>query len=90
MQTECRPQVFDLWANQKRYDILVNSFTERTWMMVKMGEEIQDPMKTYLKYPPREMQSLGYTGPITFSQYQRFAYSARFWRRKEFHSSAPD
>jgi hypothetical protein len=31
-------------------------------------------MKTYVKYPPRKMQSLGYTGPITLSQYQRFAY----------------
>ncbi|MBN3508752.1 hypothetical protein [Mycolicibacterium nivoides] len=31
-------------------------------------------MKTYLKYPPRQLQSEGYTGPITVSQYQRFKY----------------
>jgi arylsulfatase len=69
------PQIFDLWADpQERYDILMNSFTERTWMMVTIGTEIQDLMKTYVKYPPRKMQSLGYTGPITLSQYQRFAY----------------
>jgi arylsulfatase len=69
------PQIFDLWADpQERYDILMNSYTERTWMMVSFGKVIQDLMKTYMKYPPRKMQGLGYTGPITLSQYQRFAY----------------
>jgi len=31
-------------------------------------------MQTYLKYPPRKLQSEGYTGPITVSQYQRFEF----------------
>jgi hypothetical protein len=30
--------------------------------------------KTYVKYPPRKMKSMGYTGPLTLSQYQRFQY----------------
>ncbi len=29
-------------------------------------------MKTYVKYPPRKLQSVGYTGPITISEYQQF------------------
>ena len=29
-------------------------------------------MKTYVKYPPRKLQSEAYTGPITLTQYQRF------------------
>ena len=31
-------------------------------------------MKTYVKYPPRKLQSETYTGPITLSQYERFQY----------------
>ena len=31
-------------------------------------------MKTYVKYPPRKLQSEVYTGPITLTHYQRFQY----------------
>ena len=31
-------------------------------------------MSTYVKYPPRKLQSMGYNGPITISQYQRFQW----------------
>jgi arylsulfatase len=69
------PQVFDLWQDpQERYDIFMNNFTERTWMGVVMGEEVKKIMATYIKYPPRKVQSYGYTGPITLSQYQRFQW----------------
>jgi hypothetical protein len=30
--------------------------------------------KTYVQYPPRKMQSLGYEGPITLSKYQQFQW----------------
>src|SRR5271168_320832 len=69
------PQIFDLFQDpQERYDVLMNSFTEHTWMAVVMGQEIQKLMATYVKYPPRKLQSLGYTGPITISAYQRFQW----------------
>jgi hypothetical protein len=29
-------------------------------------------MKTYIDYPPRPLQSEGYSGPITLTQYHRF------------------
>ena len=29
-------------------------------------------MKTFVQYPPRKLQSDGYTGPITISGYQKF------------------
>jgi len=29
-------------------------------------------MKTFLKYPPRKLQSDGYTGPVTISGYEKF------------------
>ena len=69
------PQVFDLWQDpQERYDIFMNNFTERTWMGVVMGEEVTKLMKTYVQYPPRKVQSYGYTGPITLSGYEKFQW----------------
>ena len=69
------PQVFDLWQDpQERYDIFMNNFTERTWTLVTINEEVKELMKTYVKYPPRKLQSEIYTGPITLMQYQRFKH----------------
>jgi arylsulfatase len=31
-------------------------------------------VESYVKYPPRKLQSEVYTGPITLTQYQRFKY----------------
>ena len=69
------PQIFDLWQDpQERYDLLMNNFTERTWTIVTFSQAIDDLMKTYVKYPPRKLQSLGYTGPLTISNYQKFQW----------------
>jgi arylsulfatase len=69
------PQVFDLWQDpQERYDIFMNNYTEHTWTLVTINTAIKELMKTYLKYPPRPLQSESYSGPITLTQYQRFQY----------------
>jgi arylsulfatase len=69
------PQIFDLWADpQERYDIFMNNFTERTWLAPVMQEQFKKIMATYIKYPPRKLQSLGYDGPITLSNYQKFQW----------------
>ncbi|HTS51951.1 MAG TPA: sulfatase-like hydrolase/transferase, partial [Burkholderiales bacterium] len=69
------PQVFDLWQDpQERYDIFMNNYTERTWTLVTINQAIRDLMKTYVQYPPRKLQSEGYFGPITLTQYQRFQF----------------
>jgi arylsulfatase A-like enzyme len=69
------PQVFDLWQDpQERYDIFMNNFTERTWMGVVMGEELKKVMASFVKYPPRKVQSYGYTGPITLSNYEKYQF----------------
>src|SRR5262245_44458445 len=69
------PQVFDLWADpQERYDIFMNNFTERTWVMVTISDAIKELMKTYVQYPPRPLQSESYSGPITLTEYQRFQW----------------
>ncbi|MGB5816572.1 MAG: arylsulfatase, partial [Thermoanaerobaculia bacterium] len=57
------PQVFDLWQDpQERYDIFMNNYTERTWTLVTISAAIEEKMKTYVKYPPRPLQSETYTG----------------------------
>jgi arylsulfatase len=67
------PQIFDLLADpQERYDIFMNNFTEHTWYLPVINEEVTNLMKTYVEYPPRKLQSEGYAGPITLTQYQRF------------------
>ncbi len=31
-------------------------------------------LKTYVQHPPRKLQSEGYTGPITLSNYEKFQH----------------
>jgi len=69
------PQVFDLWQDpQERYDLFMNNFTERTWTLVTISESIKALMKTYVTHPPRKLQSEGYSGPITLSNYEKFQW----------------
>ncbi|MEJ2554484.1 MAG: sulfatase-like hydrolase/transferase [Gammaproteobacteria bacterium] len=69
------PQIFDLWQDpQERYDLFMNNYTERTWTLVTFNQAITELMKTYIKYPPRKLQSEVYTGPITVTRYQRFQW----------------
>jgi arylsulfatase len=84
------PQVFDLWQDpQERYDIFMNNYTEHTWSLVTINAAIKELMKTYLKYPPRKLQSETYTGPITISQYQRFQYIRDQLENEGFHIGLP-
>ncbi len=67
------PQVFDLLQDpQERYDVFMTNWTEHTWTLVTFNQAIGDLMKSYVKYPPRKLQSEAYTGPITISGYERF------------------
>src|SRR5206468_2282800 len=69
------PQVFDLMQDpQERYDIFMNGFSEHTWIMVPIAASLKTLMATYVKYPPRKMQSMGYDGPIELSKYEKFQW----------------
>ena len=39
-----------------------------------MGEAVKKLMDSYVKYPPRKLQSDGYTGPITITNFQKFQW----------------
>jgi arylsulfatase A-like enzyme len=69
------PQVFDLWQDpQERYDIFMSNITERTWAVIPIVEAIKELMATYVKHPPRKLQSMGYSGPVTLSDFERFQH----------------
>ena len=52
----------------------MNNFTEHTWTLVTFNEAISDLMKTYVKYPPRKLQSEVCTCPLTLTRYQRLKW----------------
>ena len=84
------PQVFDLWQDpQERYDIFMNNYTERTWTMVTISQAVEEKMKTYVKYPPRKLQSETYSGPITLTQYERFKHVREQLEKEGFKLSLP-
>jgi arylsulfatase A-like enzyme len=84
------PQVFDLWADpQERYDIFMNNFTETTWIAPVMEQELKRTIESFLKYPPRPVQSYGYTGPITLSGYERFQWVRDQMQKEGIHLTLP-
>lgn len=84
------PQIFDILQDpQERYDMFMNNFTERTWYLPVINEEVTNLMKTYIEYPPRKAQSEVYTGPITLSQYQRFNYVREALKNEGFNIGLP-
>ena len=84
------PQIFDLLADpQERYDIVMNSFTENTWIAPVMGQEVKKLMMTYVKYPPRKVQSDSYSGPITLTNYQKFQWLRDQLQKDGFSLSLP-
>ena len=84
------PQIFDILQDpQERYDIFMNNYTERTWYLPVINQEVAELMKTYIKYPPRKAQSEVYTGPITLSQYQRFNYVREALEKEGFNIGLP-
>jgi arylsulfatase A-like enzyme len=84
------PQVFDLYQDpQERYDIFMNNYTEHTWTLVTFNEAVKKLMETYLKYPPRKLQSEVYTGPITISKYQNFQWVREEMKKNGIHIPLP-
>jgi hypothetical protein len=67
----------------------MNNFTERTWTMISISDAIKELMKTYVKYPPRKIQSETYTGPITISNYEKFQWIRDQLSKEGVHFSLP-
>ncbi len=84
------PQVYDLWADpQERYDLFMNNFTERTWTISMLVPPVEKLMKTYVQYPPRKLQSMGYDGPIEISKYEKFQWLREQLKKEGFSLPMP-
>ena len=84
------PNIYDLLQDpQERYNIFMNNFTEHTWTMVTFEAAITELMKSYVQYPPRKMQSMGYTGPLELSKYQQFQWLREQLSKDGFNLSMP-
>ena len=84
------PQIFDLYQDpQERYDLFMNNFTERTWTLAMMEPILKKLMDSYVKYPPRKVQSEAYAGPITLSKYQNFQFIRDQLKKDGFHITMP-
>jgi arylsulfatase len=46
-------------------------------------------METFVQYPPRKLQSDGYTGPITITDYQKFEWLREQVKKDGFNLSLP-
>ncbi|MBK0368339.1 arylsulfatase [Flavobacterium sp. SE-1-e] len=65
------PAIYNLWQDpQERYDIFMNSYTEKTWTLPIFNKATQELMKSYLQYPPRKLQSEVYTGPLEITRFR--------------------
>jgi arylsulfatase len=67
----------------------MSNVTERTWTLVTINAAVKELMKTYVKYPPRKLQSETYSGPITLTQYERFQYLRESLAKEGFNLSLP-
>lgn len=77
------PAIYDLWQDpQERYDLFMNSFTEKTWTMVIFSKAVQDLMQTYIKYPPRPLQSESYSGPMEINKFRNLQEAKRLLDQK--------
>ena len=54
-----------------------------------MGDAIKKLMATYVKYPPRKLQSDGYSGPITLTNYEKFEWLRTQLAKEGFKLSLP-
>jgi hypothetical protein len=67
----------------------MNNYTEHTWVLVTINEQVTNLMKTYVQYPPRKQQSESYGGPITLPQYERFQNVRDALSKQGFHLPLP-
>ena len=77
------PAVYNLWQDpQERYDLFMNSFTEKTWTLVTFNLAVAELMKTYVVEPPRKLQSEVYTGPMTIERFRKIEEVKSLLRKK--------
>ena len=53
------PELYDLWQDpQERYNIFMNNWTEKTWMIGPIGQKAVALLSTYQEFPNRPIQTV--------------------------------
>ena len=83
------PQIYDLMMDpQERVDIFMNSQTETTWAAPIMTQQMQKIMASFVKYPPRPVQSETYSGPMSITRFRTIEQAKELMKQK--HIELPD
>jgi len=78
------PAIYNLWQDpQERYDLFMNSWTEKTWTAIIFNQAIADLMKTYAKIPPRAPQSETFTGEMQIERYRTIEQVKKMMNEKK-------
>ena len=77
------PAIYDVWQDpQKRYDLFMNGFTEKTWTLPIFNKATQDLMKTYVEFPPRPLQGETYSGPMEINRFRNLQEAKKMLDQK--------
>jgi len=78
------PQIYDLMIDpQERTDIFMNSQTETTWAAPIMGDQMKTVMQSFVKYPPRPVQSESYPGPMSITRFRTIEQAKKLMKQKK-------
>jgi arylsulfatase len=77
------PAIYNIWQDpQERYDLFMNSYTEKTWTLPIFNKATQELMKTYVEYPPRPLQSEVFTGPMEIQHFRTLERARQLLKEK--------
>jgi len=78
------PEIYDLMMDpQERVNIFMNSQTETTWAAPIMTQQLQKVMESFVKYPPRPVQSDSYAGPMSISRFRTIEQAKKLMEQKK-------
>jgi arylsulfatase len=77
------PAIYDLWQDpQERYDLFMNSFTEKTWTLPIFNKATQELIQSYIQYPPRPLQGETYTGEMGITRFRNIQEAKKMLDQK--------
>jgi len=78
------PQTYDLMMDpQERTDIFMNGQTETTWAAPIMSQQLTTVMESFVKYPPRPLQSESYAGSMSITRFRTIEQAKKLMKQKK-------
>ena len=78
------PEIYDLMMYpQERVNIFMRSQTETTWAAPIMTQQLQKIMQSFVKYPPRPVQSDTYADPMSITRFRTLQEAKALMKQKK-------